>query len=67
MKDEKKYKSKFKKRRYNKGHSVESPKTSELSSSKRLINHVSILQGKRPVGFDDLDFEIVREIKNSTK
>lgn len=32
-----------------------------------IINHKSILEGKRAIGFDDLDFEIVREIKNSTR
>ena len=39
----------------------------EIANYDPIINHKSIFEGKKAIGFDDLDFEIVREIKSATK
>ena len=37
----------------------------EATPESRIVKHKSIFAGKNPIGFQDLDFEVVREIKYS--
>ena len=36
---------------------------SDLSYKRRIVREKSMFEGKKPVGFIDLDFDVVREIK----
>ena len=33
----------------------------------KLVKNKSIFRNKNPIGYEDLDFEVVREIKNSNR
>jgi hypothetical protein len=44
---------------------AESSDEDDSDKAPPIIKNKSILSGKKPIGFDDLDFEIVREIKSA--
>ena len=50
-------------------HNVKVIKAAEVTSTdnspKKLIRAKSILEGKNAIGFQDLDFDVVREIRSA--